>query len=191
MAGGDTYSSQITNLSLTVVSKKLDKVIVRSTARLGDKIYITGSVGLSFLGYKTLTQKKEKLNLIEKIGVRKHQSPRSRIDLFATLIQNHSIHSMMDCTDGLVQDLQKYSRAAGKHFRIEAEKLPGWNQIRKSLSSLEILTSGEELELVFTTKERIPVELAQEIGRVESGKGVHFYEFGKKITITEEGFSHF
>ncbi len=173
------------------MSKKIKKVIQRTGAKVGDKIFITGTVGLSYLGYKLLNENKKPKNSIEKLAIKKHLSPKSRIDLYESLIQNFSISSMMDITDGLVQDLEKYSKASKKKFLVYADKLPNWRLLKKYLTSLEILTSGEELELVFTSSSFIPNNLAVEIGTIEEGKKVTFFESNKKIFISQEGFLHF
>jgi len=173
------------------VSKKIKKVIQRTGAKVGDKIFITGTVGLSYLGYKLLKEKKKPKDSLEKLAILRHLSPKSRIDLYNLLIQNFSISSMMDITDGLVQDLEKYSKVSKKHFVVYADKLPNWALLKEYLTPLEILTSGEELELVFTSSSFIPNNLAVEIGIVKEGKNISLFESNQKIFISKKGFLHF
>jgi thiamine-monophosphate kinase len=192
LCGGDTYFSQNTNLTLTMISKKLKNPILRSGAQPKDTIYLSGSLGLSHLGYKLLKSQNKPNTSLERQAIQKHLEPRSRIDLYSKLIQYFLIHSMMDITDGLIQDSQKLSHASQKKLTLYIDKIPKWFEYRNFLEKSEIVQSGEELELLFTSPERVPEELATEIGEVgESGEGVIFMESNTVQVFGEIGYSHF
>ncbi|MCX8000733.1 MAG: thiamine-phosphate kinase, partial [Leptospiraceae bacterium] len=109
LAGGDSFYSKKTFLSLTLVSKKQKhKPITREHAEVNDFLYITGAVGFSYLGYKLLKKERSPKSLAEKFAIQKHLEPKSRMDL-QKILSKLPINAMMDITDGLIQDLNKLS----------------------------------------------------------------------------------
>lgn len=190
LVGGDSFSSEKTFLSLTLVSRKQKKKpITRHGAKPSEFLYITGAVGYSYLGYKLLKNKIKAKSKIERLAIQKHLEPKSRWDLRKKLSQL-KITSMMDITDGLIQDLEKLSLSSQVGFVIHVEKLPKFQEISKYLSTEEILISGEELELLFTSKYEIKLPEVYHIG-YSINKGVQFVLNNKQISIQNFGFEHF
>ncbi|MCB1178218.1 MAG: thiamine-monophosphate kinase, partial [Leptospiraceae bacterium] len=114
LCGGDTFYSQNTQITLTLIGKlKLNKPFLRSGGKPGDNVYITGEVGFSLLGFKSL---QNKINLplhFKKKAIITHLAPScewKKRNFFQKY--NKDIHAMMDITDGLVQDLGKLAKAS-------------------------------------------------------------------------------
>jgi thiamine-monophosphate kinase len=65
----------------------------------------------------------------------------------------------MDITDGLIQDAGKLSQISKTIIQIDLDLLPRIREIGEFLTINEIASSGEELELLFTTDENLPKEI--------------------------------
>jgi thiamine-monophosphate kinase len=194
LVGGDTYFSKITNLTLTLVGTT-DHPILRSGGKPNESLYITGPVGYSLLGLKLIRKKGAMLhNLPKQISnqsIQKHLKPKSKYTEFRKLIKNYKISAAMDITDGLVQDTIKLASASNLGLEIWVEALPDWKRLLAYVKKDEICTSGEELEILFLSKEEIKSPLATKIGRSIMGKKVRFLEYGKELEFKNKGFFHF
>lgn len=193
LVGGDTYSSPITNLGLTMVGKTSNP-ITREGAFRGDSLYTTGSLGYSKLGMNILNSSISKKNIpddIIKISLDKHLRPKSRRKEFKKIYEKYTVHSAMDSTDGLFQDLNKLGTASHMGIDIFLESLPDYEILREFLSPEEIITAGEELEILFFSPSEIPGNLATKIGFVNGGNDNKFYERNREIKVTNPGFLHF
>ncbi len=188
--GGDTYFSKKINLNLTLISEN-NFSIGRKDSKVGDYIYLTGCLGYSILGYKILSKK---INLANKKNstraIKKHLTPKSRFFEIKKILKKNKIHSMMDISDGLIQDSKKMATESKNDFYININLLPELKFLNKYLSIDDILTSGEELELLCTSSENIPDLI--KIGEVKKGTGkVSFFLEGKIYIPKNIGFIHF
>jgi len=194
LVGGDTYFSKITNLTLTLVGTT-DHPILRSGGNPSESLYITGPVGYSTLGLKLLEKKrvvtKNFPKQISTQSINKHLEPKSKYYDFGKLSKNYKISAAMDITDGLIQDSEKLASASKVGLEIWVETLPDWKRLLPFLKKDEICSSGEELEILFLSKEEIQSPLATKIGRSLVGKKVKFLEDGKILDLKKKGFLHF
>lgn len=128
VVGGDLSRSEklLINVSmLGIVEKK--RLVLRSQARLGDIIFVSGSLGGSIRG--------------------KHLKFRPRVKEARFLTQKFKINSMIDVSDGLVQDLWHIL----KESSVGAEIYEGLIPLDKKARDLkEALYMGEDFELLFT-----------------------------------------
>ncbi|HMW05740.1 MAG TPA: thiamine-phosphate kinase [Leptospiraceae bacterium] len=192
LSGGDTYRSQTTNLNLTLIGT-INHLIQRKGASVGDKIFITGKIGLSILGLKYLENNIDLPLRFKKAALKKHLAPEVR-NLFA---KNPSIYknmtAMMDISDGLIQDANKLAKASNVHLNIHIEKIPFFVNYEKYLTIDDALNSGEEAEYLFTGDVNLKKsKFITLIGEVLSGNaGVSFLKDNKKYSPKEKGFLHF
>lgn len=193
LIGGDTFRSEIIVLSLTM-GGYTNKYISRKSPP-NCYIYATGNFGLSLLGFKILNQELEMQEDLKKIPIRKHLIPQARIDI-AKKIHPYA-EAMMDISDGLVQDLTKMSQNSGFQFIINVESIPIHKQYKKYINYEMALISGEEYELVFTTKKKLNFHFLTKIGYVSDKKitsktnPIRFLLNGKEIHLDKKGFEHF
>ncbi|MCP4450346.1 MAG: thiamine-monophosphate kinase [Planctomycetes bacterium] len=105
--------------------------VKRSTARIGDVICVTGTLGGSLSGH--------------------HLTFTPRVQEALALTNLVPIHAMMDLSDGLSTDLTRLCRASAVGARIQAEKLP-MTEAAKTTQDPEdaALNDGEDFELLFT-----------------------------------------
>lgn len=213
LVGGDTFSSKITHLTLTLFGELPSdhSVWSRNKARTGDLIYLTGSVGLSHLGYKKLKagdllssntkqieNGEDKNPALFKEAIRIHLRPESVYSKLYEPFRNMKINAAMDITDGLFQDSWKLARASKACMKIHLDKLPRVDEYLKYLSLDEVLSSGEELQLLFTSKEKLPEVLngiaITEIGRLsatDQQAKVEFLFKNKMYQPNYLGYEHF
>jgi thiamine-monophosphate kinase len=128
LIGGDMTSWDkplaINVTMLSTVAKT--KPVQRSTAKIGDLVCVTGSLGGSLAGRHLNFEPRLKESLeIAKAGA----------------------NSMMDLSDGLSTDLNHICRLSGKGAILEADKIP----VSKESKGLNgALNDGEDFELLFT-----------------------------------------
>jgi thiamine-monophosphate kinase len=133
IVGGDT-SQTSDNLFVVVsligeVEKKFLKL--RSTARSGQMVFVTGTLGGSLLG--------------------KHLKFTPRIAEARWLVQNFPIGAMIDVSDGLAGDLKRLSEKSGVGFDILVDAIPMSSAAHRSRDPLRrALRDGEDFELLFT-----------------------------------------
>jgi thiamine-monophosphate kinase len=192
LVGGDTYASPHTNLSLTLLGKT-KKPILRTGGNVRETLYLTGALGYSLLGLKLL-QKKIRNSVpkdVQRLALKKHLEPRASIERFPKIILKHKVSAAMDITDGLIQDAGKLETASGLGLEIHLDQLPERKALETYLSMEEIMTSGEELEILFLSKDKISPEMATNIGMSIPGKKGKYMMEGKPFFPKEKGYLHF
>ncbi|GIX42124.1 MAG: thiamine-monophosphate kinase [Leptospiraceae bacterium] len=193
LIGGDTFYSQLMVLSLTMGG--YTKNYLTRNSYPDSYIYVTGNFGLSLLGYKLLAKKTSIPEKLKNIALKKHLSPSARLE-WAKKIYPYAI-SMMDVSDGLYQDLQKMAKISNYQFEIHLEKIPIHPAFKNIISPEEALISGEEYELIFTSKKELNLPFVTKIGKVSSKKlnsnilPLIIYFNNKKYSIKEIGYEHF
>jgi thiamine-monophosphate kinase len=173
------------------------RLVRRSGARVGDLVFVTGTIGDSGGGLALL--KNPSLSSSSEVHgwlVGRYRIPRPRV-LFAPLVRNAS--ACVDVSDGLIADLGHIAEASGVRMVVEAERIPR----SPALSSLwgdgldaivQAATSGDDYELAFAARSLIsdahtPVTA---IGRVEAGSGVVLLDDdGREVAVPRTGFKHF
>lgn len=129
------------------------KARLRSAARPGDLVCVTGTLGDSAAGLRLILggQKGAAPRLIDR-----HYTPTPRVEEGLALSCLPGVHAMMDISDGVGSDLRHILDESGVGARIDTGKLP----ISKELQALcsekgwdprELaLCGGEDYELLFT-----------------------------------------
>lgn len=110
---------------LGVVEKR--NLVLRSGAKEGDIICVTGRLGGSIAG--------------------KHLRFIPRVKEARFLVENFKIHAMIDISDGLIQDLSHILKASKTGAVVYEELIPLAPQ---AASRQEALYAGEDFELLFT-----------------------------------------
>jgi thiamine-monophosphate kinase len=186
LLGGDIVRAPFLFLSITV-GGTAKKPISRCRAKKGDKIYLTGNIGGSIMGFIALQKK------IKSPITKYHLTPEIRCNEALKLTSKYRINSMIDISDGLLIDSNHIAEESGKKLNINFKEIPVCPECKKfaekhSLDLKEnVLTSGEEFELLFTSPDKIKEKFVHEIGLVSSGKGVYI---DGKLT-PPRGYRHF
>lgn len=180
LAGGDLARfDQVIADVICCGEVRSGKALLRSTARPGDRIYVTGELGGSAHGF---TRRKGK-------NWKRHLRPEPR--LAAGLALNRlGVSSCMDLSDGLALDLHRLCIESQVGARLGA-KLP----VARGASIEDALYGGEDYELLFTAspKKEVPRRLGDvpvtPIGQITT-ENVGQVIFGETI-LAPEGFDHF
>lgn len=188
LAGGDTIKTKgAATFSLTALGLvPKGEALLRSGAKIGDTIYVTGTLGDAALGLEALRRNKSEPLLIER-----YHLPQPRMEFGASL--RGRAHSCMDISDGLLQDMNHICNASKVGAEIHRERLPlsdaaqNWLAGEPALWPL-IYSGGDDYELLFTSSQEI--EGATAIGKITASSGVKLLNEGKDITPKKLGYSH-
>jgi len=204
--GGDTNeaSDLVISLSLFGMAKK-DELTLRSGAKPGNLVAVTGSFGKTAAGLKILLDSLEVASKIRKILVESVLMPHARLKEGLTLSKTKAVTAAIDSSDGLAWSLHEIANASKVGFLINklpiAEEVEEFAEIN-GLDPLELtLYGGEEYELVLTIKPNLwrKAEKAVEkvggkllsIGKVTAERQVLIEINGKRRVIEPRGWEHF
>jgi len=146
LAGGDTTRHERIQICVTVIGEvEKDKAVLRSGARPGDLLFVTGTLGLAELGLKQL----KRGSRAKTAALRKHFYPEPRIALGQWLAENRFATAMMDISDGLSTDLARMCEASGVGAVITEGALPVPAALPAAEATRLALYGGDDYELLF------------------------------------------
>ncbi|KGQ35387.1 thiamine monophosphate kinase [Gallibacterium anatis] len=204
LIGGDTTKG---TLSLTITAHGLvakDKILCRHTAKPGDWIYVSGTLGDSAAGLQLLLQQSKIENDDQRYLLQRHLRPTPRVLMGMELagIANAAI----DLSDGLISDLQHILERSQCGAVIELDKLPLskplLNQFSLEQAQKFALAGGEDYELCFTVAETMRAKMEQTlryldveyhcIGQIRANQQLQFTQYSQPIEVAvTHGFDHF
>jgi thiamine-monophosphate kinase len=147
------------------------RAVLRSGARVGDRVIVTGELGGSAAGLR-LTDQRTMPTAVQLALLRRHLRPIARVGE-ANVLAGHGVTSMMDISDGLALDLSRLARASSVGVSVSIDDVP----VAEGATLDDALGGGEDYELLAT----IPDEEAVEAARLElkEGFGVALTEIGR------------
>jgi thiamine-monophosphate kinase len=185
------------------------KMVRRSTAKPGDCVVVTGTIGDAALGL--LLRKDaglaDRLRLNESMRAHLQQRyllPEPRNALAAAVLEYAS--AAMDVSDGLAGDLAKLCRASSVAAEVDVARVPLSDAARATLAAnpslLEtVLGGGDDYEIVLTLPPeklgpfhdaaRAAGVATAEIGRVKAGEGATFVRDASPLRLVHPSYSHF
>lgn len=198
LAGGDTAESPAGILADIVVlgSVPKGKAILRSGARPGDLIYVTGELG----GASAALQELFAGHMLRPRNFPRHFHPMPRIAVGRLLRTKRLASAMIDISDGLSTDLAHICEESGVGAEILAAAVP-LARVGKRKQDVELrhaLHGGDEYELLFTAPKdkRVPDRIAgvrvTQIGEIRRGKQVLLISSkGARSVLKPGGWEHF
>jgi thiamine-monophosphate kinase len=168
LIGGDTSASQHgLFLSITLLgTTKRRKVLLRKGARIGDSLYVTGTLGDSLAGLQLLSNSHaqgtgtSRLRPADrKFLINRHLRPTARVREGQWLNQTGVVTSAIDVSDGLSGDLRHICNASHVGAEIDVSRLPLSPACQSYATSTKqdpvalALAGGEDYELLFTVPE--------------------------------------
>jgi thiamine-monophosphate kinase len=204
LIGGDISSSDKIVLSATATGSG-KKLLTRSGAKLGDRIYVTGNNGDAACGLALMKiiRKKVAIEHLKKLAfslpwnivsplIERHLMPVARSPKGFL----HSATAMIDISDGLLLDLSRLCRESRVGALLYENKIPLSNELKAAaaylgLSPLELaLGGGEDYELLFTAPPEKKVR-AYCIGEITK-RGISLLDkTGRKRKPSIKGYQHF
>jgi thiamine-monophosphate kinase len=180
------------------------RVLLRSGARPGDGVYVSGTIGAARAG---LEMCRAGLGAAGEEPVNRYLYPTPRVRLGATLGRNRTPSAAIDLSDGLADGLRQLSAASGTGLAVEASALPidrnvrDWFVARGTDFVIAALEGGDDYELLFTVPPRRERQLRQigrlvqnlpltRIGVVTREPGLHVIRDGRSVELPS-GYEHF
>ena len=179
LAGGDLAESPMAVADIVLIGAvPRGRALLRSEARVGDRIYATGTLGGAAMGVAQLAElaaAKEDaaaplLRIPKRIlpALEPHFHPRPRVAQGRWLVKHHAATAGLDISDGLSTDLHHLCEESGIAAEVDAAALP----IHPGATEMQALNGGEDYELLFSAARdtRVPRIIAgvpvTQIGRV-------------------------
>ncbi len=208
LLGGDTAATP-GPLSVTITALgqvEAERALLRSTARAGDGVYVSGTLGDGTFGLKlakgggALLNEPDRAFLLDR-----YRLPRPRLALGRRLVGLAT--AAIDLSDGLAADLGHVCDVSKLGARIEAARVPLSKAARALIgtgegSLTEAITGGDDYELLFTAPpqaepvlERIAAELdlpLTRLGELRIERGVvALDDAGRLLPLGSGGYRHF
>jgi thiamine-monophosphate kinase len=167
------------------------KAVLRSGAKAGDAIFVTGELGGAQAG--------------------KHLEFEPRLAEARWLAASFSLHALIDLSDGLAGDLRhllKAGRVGAELLKTavpinRAARLRGQGRSPAKPPFVAALTDGEDFELLFTVasgeavklldawKKQFPKLRLSCIGKITAGEGITIRDKTGTQPFTSDGYVHF
>jgi thiamine-monophosphate kinase len=192
LAGGDIAESNSGVLADIVVLGLVPpgRAVLRSGARPGDRIYVTGKLGASALAFSGLLNGAKLLPR----DYLSHFYPTPRITVGRVLREKGIPSAMIDISDGLSTDLHHICEQSGVGARIYADRIP----VTGGAKNLKFaLHGGEDYELIFTAPARkhVPRTITgapvTQLGEITGTRRVSLVKDGHESVLKSAGWEHF
>ena len=193
IVGGETTSNpERLLISIALLGEvQANRCILRSGAKDGDALFVTGDLGGSRSG--------------------KHLDFEPRLEEAQWLADHFPIHAMIDLSDGLAGDLRHILRRSGVGAELLERAIPISRAARLQARAespakpplLAALTDGEDFELLFATpgkqavplldawKRQFPAVRLSCIGRITSARGLKLRDKTGIRSLEAHGYVHF
>lgn len=184
LAGGDTVRARHElTIAITAIGQVPEgRMLRRSTARVGDRLLVSGTIGDAALGLRLAERRC--LAADWGLGARqaetlmdRYRRPRPRTAL-APILRDHA-HAAIDISDGLVLDLDRMCRAAGVTAVVDSGSVALSPEARAALQSHPdllqmILTGGDDYEVLAA----VPPQSVAAFVRAAAGHGITATDIG-------------
>ncbi len=203
IVGGNISRAPVVVIDVSLIGKASDTLLTRSAAAPGDRIAVTGYLGLSAAGLQMLKSERKLNSKTTSFFREAHLRPRPRVAEGQILVQ-HGVRAAIDLSDGLLSDLTHICKASRVGAKLWIDKLP-IHALLKSAFKKEwlrlALSGGEDYELLFTARSKVidklteimssPVTVIGEIVSDAPGQVTLMDEQGKAVKWDEGGWDHF
>lgn len=179
------------------------RALLRSGARAGDALYVTGTLGGAAAELRALTRSPRQFRAMTAANAEHpHFFPQPRIAVGRALVRRRLATAAIDVSDGLSVDLQHVCEESGLRAEIDVALLPlGIGATLPHVKLNDALHGGDDYELLFTADSamRMPKSIAgvpvHRIGRMlrrRSGEPqMMLLQNGRRRELKAEGWEHF
>ena len=156
LSGGDTTNSNKVSFSITSIGFS-KKIIQRNRARLNDDIYVTGNIGDSFVGLKSINNKIKISSKLKKYFINQFYCPNLPYKIHKEI--HKFANTSMDISDGLITDMKKLINNQKLSFNINVNKIPVSQKLALYLKKYkklrtEYLFNGDDYQILFTAPQK-------------------------------------
>lgn len=205
LAGGDLAESPLAVADIVLVGAvPQGKALLRSGARPGDLLYVTGALGGAAQGLEKLAAlagagSKQPPRIPKKLEatLAPHLYPQPRIAQGLRLLRGNLATAALDLSDGLSTDLTHLCEESGVAAEVDAAALP----LHPGATLEQAMHGGEDYELLFTAspEARVPAQIGgikvTPIGRIVKARAGHpvitLLTTEGRRSLTAQGWEHF
>lgn len=204
--GGDTgeASDLVIAISLFGMAQR-ERLALRSGAKSGDFVAVTGLFGKPAAGLKILSENTKAPAEIKEALVDSVLMPHARLKEGLALQKSTGVSAAIDSSDGLAWSLHEIVAASKIGITLDtlpiAKECKSFANINKLDSKALALYGGEEYELVVTVKPDHWKDASEavkkaggrllKIGKVTSEKGVMLKVGSERVAVSPRGYEHF
>jgi thiamine-monophosphate kinase len=179
VAGGDIVSAAVFSITLALFGQAragaggAPLLLRRDTARVGDIVAVTGTLGGSAAGLRALAEGRERSDAVERL-IARHMRPQPRVDAGAAAI-DAGVRCAIDVSDGFMQDLGHVCEASGVGAVVQLAALPIDPDVTATYPDDAVrlaAAGGEDYELLLVA----PPDAVNALGR-----GVHITVSGEIV----------
>lgn len=157
IVGGDVVASPVFFITIGLTGYSAGTLMTRTSARVGDRIAVTGTLGGSAGGLRLLLESASGSDAASASLLEAHFRPAPQVAA-GRILTGAGVTAAIDVSDGLLADLGKLCKASGVAARIEADAAPIHPALWKAfpIDAVELaLTGGEDYQLLFTANEAV------------------------------------
>ena len=206
LLGGDISKSSELSISANFFGKsKLKEILSQNKCAVGDDIWITGSLGNSYLGYRIFTNSKLKINKKDqKFYKNSYLYPYPC--MFGSLTSSFKfINAATDISDGFYGDLDKIlnnkygAKLIKKDFLISNNLRNIISKNKSKISIEDVLSWGDDYQMLFTANKKFGNQInvfgrknnikLTNIGSIIKVKGI--YDDSMTVVKKPSSFDHF
>jgi thiamine-monophosphate kinase len=186
IVGGNITHARQLSITIALLGEAGRGVMRRDTARPGDEIFVTGTLGDAALGWRLLAGKlkirgnTKKDRAAGKFLIDRFRHPQARLYAGQRLVAVRPAPAAIDVSDGLMQDLGHILERSGVGAEIDPSRIPLSPAYRALMGDnlVHALTGGEDYELIFCARpghtesalsQRLRVDVRR-IGTIVKGK---------------------
>ena len=171
LSGGDTTNFNKVSFSITCIGFS-KKIVERNKARLNDDIYVTGNLGDSFIGLKSIKNKIKINSKLKKYFVNQFYCPNLPYKIYKEI--HKFANTSMDISDGLITDMNKLINKQKLSFEINVNKIPISKNLEFYLKKYkklktQYLFNGDDYQILFTASKKKRL-LIKSVGKKMSQK---------------------
>ena len=179
VVGGNITRASELAITITVIGEMPGGAMRRDSARAGDEVYVTGTVGDAAAGLRILQSEIKARGKARDYLVNRYLSPSARIEQGLRLRRIRPLPAAIDISDGLLQDLGHILQRSGVGAEVELDAVPRSEAYRSVIGDDPALAigGGDDYELLFCMRpgasmaalsRRLGVVVSR-IGRMVSG----------------------
>ncbi len=193
LLGGDTSAGPLSIAVTAFGFVREGRMPRRSGARVGDHVYVTGTIGDAGGGLAVLRGAGDGLSFADRDNlIARYRVPEPPVS-FGAVSLCELAHASIDISDGLIADLGHVAAASQVAIVIDGARVPMSSSI-KALWGEEALiravVAGDDYQIAFTGPPGLSGRFTA-IGRIERGSGAHLVVDGREVTLKRSGFRHF
>ncbi len=176
------------------------RALRRSGAKPGDRIFVSGRLGMAALGLRLLTSRSRARNSVERAAFRAHLFPQPQCALGRLLSERRLATAMMDLSDGLSIDLRRLCDASGVGANLFADQIPSPLVPNAEDALCLALHGGEDYQLLFTASRAKAAKIPRKfgkislrcIGEIRALRSIDlFSQDGRTVPLEIHGYDHF